>query len=80
MFGLIRHVPSPEGELDITKEPRQKTEADFSDLAISVMQSDGNIFSGDFVLDSFNKASRDVDNILDQIYRSKCVRIINIKI
>ena len=33
------------------------------------MQSDGNSFLGDVVLDSFNKASRDEDSILDQIYR-----------
>ena len=41
----------------------------------SVMQSDGNIFCGDVVLDSFNEASRDEDNILDQVYKSKYVRI-----
>ena len=29
----------------------------------SVMQSDGNSFCGDVVLDSFNKASREEDNI-----------------
>ena len=40
------------------------------------MQSDGNSFCGDVVLDSFNNASRDEDNILDQIYASKYVRII----
>ena len=32
------------------------------------MQSDGNSFGGDFVSGSFNKTSRDEDNILDQIY------------
>ena len=37
------------------------------------MQSYGNSFSGDIVLESFNKASRDEENILDQIYESKCV-------
>ena len=36
------------------------------------MQTDGNSF---FVLDSFNKASRDEDNPLDQIYKCKYVRI-----
>ena len=41
----------------------------------SVMQSDGNDIYGDVVLDSFNKASRDEDSILDQIYKSKIVRI-----
>ena len=37
------------------------------------IQSDGNSFCGDVVLDSFNKASRDEDNILDQKYKSKYV-------
>ena len=32
------------------------------------MQSDGNSFLGDIVLNSFNKAFRDKYNILDQIY------------
>ena len=32
------------------------------------MQSDGNSFCGDIVLDSFNKASKDEDNIVDLIY------------
>ena len=40
------------------------------------MQSDGNSFFGDVVLDSFNKASRGEDDILDQIYKSKYVWII----
>ena len=40
------------------------------------MQSDWNGFYGDVILDSFDKASRDEDNILDQIYNSKYVRII----
>ena len=39
------------------------------------MQSDGNSFGGDAVLDSFNKAIRDEDNILVQVYKSKYVRI-----
>ena len=34
----------------------------------SVMQSDGNSFFGDVVLDSFNKEYRDKDSILDQKY------------
>ena len=42
----------------------------------SVMQSDGNSFCGDVVLDSFNMMYRDEDNILYQIYRSKYFRII----
>ena len=40
------------------------------------MQSDGNGFGEDVVSDSFNKASRDEDNILDKIYKIKYVRII----
>ena len=40
------------------------------------MQSDGNSFGGDVVLDNFNKAFRDEDINLDQIYVSKYVRII----
>ena len=35
------------------------------------MHSDGNSFGGDVVLDSFNKASRDEDNILDQQFKSR---------
>ena len=38
------------------------------------MQSNGKRFYGDVVLDIFNKASRDEENILDQIYKSKYVR------
>ena len=41
----------------------------------SVMQSDGNSFWGNVVLDGFDRASRDEDNILDQIYNSKYIRI-----
>ena len=40
------------------------------------MQSDRNSSCGDVVLDSFNKASWDEDNILEQIYRRKYVQII----
>ena len=40
------------------------------------MQSDGNSLGGDVVSDSRNKTSRDEDNILDKIYKSKYVRII----
>ena len=40
------------------------------------MQSDGNSFCGDFVSNSFNKTFRNKDNISDQIYRSKYVRIL----
>ena len=39
------------------------------------MQSDGNAFCGDVVFYNFIKASRDEDNNLDQIYKSKYVRI-----
>ena len=41
-----------------------------------VMHSDGNSFRGDVLSGSFNKTSWDEDNIFDQIYRSKCARII----
>ena len=44
------------------------------------MQSDGNSICGDVVLNSFNKASRDEDNILDKVYKSKYVRIFIMKI
>ena len=39
------------------------------------MQSDGNHFFGDVVLDNFNNASREEDNILDKVYKSIYVRI-----
>ena len=39
------------------------------------MQSDGNSFFGDVDLDSFDKESRDEDNIFDQIYENKYVWI-----
>ena len=45
-------------------------------LYYSVMQSDGNSYCGNVVLNSFNKESRNEDNILDQIYKSKYFRII----
>ena len=46
----------------------------------SVMQLDRNSFGGDVVSDNFNKTFRDVDNNLDQIYKSKYVRIIFVMI
>ena len=39
------------------------------------MQSDGNSFCGDVVLDSFNIANKDEDNILDKMFQSKYVWI-----
>ena len=45
-------------------------------IQCSVMKSDGNIFGGDVVSDSFNKTSRYEDNILEQINKSEYVRII----
>ena len=39
------------------------------------MQSDGNSFGGYIVLDSFNNASGDEYNIVEQIYVNKYVRI-----
>ena len=44
------------------------------------MPSDGNSFGGDVVSGSFNKTFRDEDNILDQIYENKYVRIILVMI
>ena len=42
-------------------------------MIYSVMQSDGNRFCGDVVLDSFNMAYKDTDSILDQKYeKQKC--------
>ena len=38
------------------------------------MQSNGNSFCRDVVLNSFNKAPRNEDNILDPVYKSKYVR------
>ena len=49
--------------------------AEFMNSNYSVMQSDGKGFGGDVVSDSFNKTSRDEDNILYNIYKSKYVRI-----
>ena len=46
----------------------------------SVMQSDGNSFGGDVVSGSFNKTFLDEENILDQIYKSKCFWIILVMI
>ena len=40
------------------------------------MQSGRNSFCGDVVSDILNKTTCDEDNILDQIYKSKYVRII----
>ena len=36
------------------------------------MGTGGNSFCGDVVLECFNKASRDEDNILEQILKKKC--------
>ena len=46
----------------------------------SVMQSDGNSIGGDVFSGSFNKTSQDEENILDQLYKRKYVRIINVMI
>ena len=48
----------------------------YADVKYSVMLSDGNSFCGDVVSDSFNKKSRNEDNILDLIYKRKYDRII----
>ena len=42
----------------------------------SVIQSDGNSFCGNVGPAGFNKTSRDEDNILDQKFKSRYVRII----
>ena len=39
-----------------------------------MIESEGNRFCGDVVLNSFNKVCRDEDNILDQVYESEYVR------
>ena len=52
----------------------------YSPWRYSVMQSDGNSFCGDVVLDSFNKASRDEVNILNQIYKSTYLRLFTMKV
>ena len=44
------------------------------------MQSDENIYCGDVVMDSFNKASADENTIIDQTYRCKYVWIIIMKV
>ena len=46
------------------------------DCVHSVMQSDGNSFSGDVVFDILNRAYLDEFNILDEMYKSKYARII----
>ena len=48
-----------------------------TEVFYSVMQSDCNSFCGDVVFDTFNKASRNEENILDQMYISKYLRIIS---
>ena len=40
------------------------------------MQSDGNSFCGDVVLDGFNMSYRDEDSILEQKYENQIFRII----
>ena len=49
--------------------------SNFIIFAYSVMQSEWNRFCGDVVLDSFNKASWNEDNILDQTNKREYVRI-----
>ena len=44
------------------------------------MQSDGNSFSWDVVLDSFNMVYSDEDSILEQTYEKRIFRIYIIKI
>ena len=49
-------------------------------MIYSVMQSDGNNFCGDVVLDSDNMASRDADSISEKCMESKYFRIFILKI
>ena len=49
----------------------KENNAECSELGNSVMQSEWNRFCGDVVLDSFYKASRNEDNIIDQLYKNK---------
>ena len=49
-------------------------------LWYSVMQSEGNSFCGDVVLDGFNVSYRDDDSILAQKYESKYLEIFIMKI
>ena len=51
-----------------------------TDRLYSVMQSDGNRFCGDVVLDSFDMAYGHKDSILDQKYESNYLGIVIIKI
>ena len=44
------------------------------------MQSDGNSLFGDIVLESFIKVSLDEENILDQAFKKKYVRITSMMI
>ena len=43
------------------------------------VQSDGNNFCGDVVLDSFNLAYKDQDNILDKIYEKQIFSVLYYK-
>ena len=49
-------------------------------ISYSVMQSDGNSFSGDVVLDSINMAQRDLDSILNQMYQKQMFQDLFMKI
>ena len=53
-----------------TKSPLSSSSSRVTPLH-SVMQSDGNSFGGNVVLDSFNKVCRDRDSILDQKYEKQ---------
>ena len=64
------------GRSDNAPTSNMATEASLVRVPYSVMQSDGNSFCANVVLNSFNKASRDENKISDQIYKSKYVRTI----
>ena len=45
-------------------------------ISNSVMQSDGNSFGGDVVLESFSMANRDEGSILDQKYEKQTIWVL----
>ena len=65
--------------LSKTTSPEKLFRSDCITLNCRGVQSDGNSFCGNEFLDSYNKAYREEDNILDLIYiyvyKSKYVRI-----
>ena len=62
---------APQNFLNFVLEQVGNTPAVGLQLCYSVMQSEGNSFCEDVVLDSFNKVSRDKDSILNQVYEKQ---------